>query len=144
VISFRDKAKFDKQAAVICLTSEQVKARQFPKKLSDKIKDAVKAGQFEGTKAQVFPILSGGMTIILLGLGKEAELTMTALRIYLRRAFFLGYLKKIKTVEVLCTRTEKKRPVPLSRLRLSAHTRGRNTLLPRKTTRPLIRKIISW
>ncbi|MBF0122518.1 MAG: leucyl aminopeptidase [Candidatus Omnitrophica bacterium] len=104
MISYRDNAGFDKDAAVVCLTVEQVKASTFPKQILGDIKKLVLAGQFEGNKGEVFPIIIGKKIILLLGLGKEKDLTMTALRVYLRRAFLSGNLKKAKTIEVLLSK----------------------------------------
>ncbi len=101
MILFREQAKFDKEAAVVCLSSEQVKASKFPKQVADDIKKVVLAHQFEGHKGEVFPLVVGKKIVLLLGLGKEKDLTMTALRIYLRRVFLSGNLKKAKTVEVI-------------------------------------------
>lgn len=101
VVSFRDKARFDKDAAVVCLTSEDVKASRFYSQIAGDIKKAVEAGQFEGRKGEAFPVLLGKKIVLLLGLGKEKDLTMTALRILLRRAFLSGNLRKAGSVEVV-------------------------------------------
>ena len=104
MISFCNSAKFDKDAAVICLTFEQVKTQKFPfadKIVGNELQKAVSAGQFEGGKSEMFPLVIGKRIVLLLGLGKEVDLTMTALRIALRRAFLSANLKKARTVEVV-------------------------------------------
>jgi leucyl aminopeptidase len=104
VISFRPTAKFDKDASVICFTTEQIKDGKYPfaqRVIQGELKKAVAAGQFDGAKGQLFPLVLGKKVVLLLGLGKEGELTMTALRIALRSAFLSANLKKAKTVEVV-------------------------------------------
>jgi leucyl aminopeptidase len=104
VISFRPKARFDKNAAVVCLTTEQVKEKKHPfshRAVQNEVAKAVAAGQFEGGKGQLFPVVMGKKVVLLLGLGKEADLTMTALRIALRQAFLSGNLKKAAAIEVV-------------------------------------------
>lgn len=104
MIAFREQFRFDKQATVVCLSSEQVKSSLFPPPIADEIRKAVHAGQFEGAKGEIFPLLAGTKVILLLGLGKEKDLTMTALRIGLRHAFLARSLKKLKTVEVILSK----------------------------------------
>ena len=101
MILFREQARFDKDATVVCLFLEQVKSSRFPKQVASDIKKAVLAGQFEGNKGEMFPIVLGKRIVLCVGLGKEKDFTMTALRIYLRRAFLSGNLKKARTVEVV-------------------------------------------
>jgi leucyl aminopeptidase len=104
VISFQPTAKFDKDAVVISLTTEQVKDEKYPfpqRALQHELKKAVAAGQFDGAKGQMFPLVMGKQVVLFLGLGKEADLTLTGLRIALRSAFLSANLKKARTVEVI-------------------------------------------
>ncbi len=112
MISFRPSAKFDKDSVLICLTTEQVKSRNFPfsdRTISFEIAKVIFSGRFEGAQAEMFPVIVGKRLVLLLGLGKASDLTLTSLRIYLRRAFLSPHLKKIRDVEVVAH--EAKEPV---------------------------------
>jgi leucyl aminopeptidase len=85
VISFRPQAKYDKDAAVVLLAAGQTHAR-FKKELE---------------KGEIFPVLEGERTFLFVGLGKTEKLSLTDLRIQVRKAFLSGYLKKAKTVEIV-------------------------------------------
>ncbi|MBF0594050.1 MAG: leucyl aminopeptidase [Candidatus Omnitrophica bacterium] len=104
MVSFYDKPRFDKQAAVVLLTKDQVqkKACPFPlKPVCEALQAAVDASQFEGGKGEMFPAVIAGKVVILVGLGKSADVSLTSVRIVLRRAFLSNPLKKLSTVEVI-------------------------------------------
>ena len=90
MISFHSKPKYDKDAAVILLTDGQTHAR-FKNKLE---------------KGEMFPVLEGGKTFLFVGLGKIDKLSLTDLRIQVRKACLSGYLQKAKTVEIIPHRRE--------------------------------------
>ena len=85
MISFRPQAKYDKDAAVVLLTSDQTHAR-FKNKLE---------------KGETYPVLEGAKTFLFVGLGKKDKLSLTDLRIQVRKALLSSYLKKAKTVEII-------------------------------------------
>jgi len=85
VISFRSQAKYDKDAVVVLLTAEQSHER-FKKELE---------------KGENFPVLDGQQISLFIGLGKADSLSLTDLRVQVRKAFLSGFLKKAKTVEIV-------------------------------------------
>jgi len=85
MISFRSKAKYDQEATVILLSSQQSDQR-LKKELE---------------KGEVFPILEDKKLFLLVGLGKADKLTLTDLRIQVRKAFLSSFLKKIKNIELV-------------------------------------------
>jgi leucyl aminopeptidase len=85
MISFRPKALYDKDATVVFLASGQTHAR-FKKELE---------------KGEIYPICEGARTFLFVGLGKTDKMTLTDLRIQVRKACLSGYLKKAKTVEIV-------------------------------------------
>ena len=85
MISFRPQAKYDKDAVVVLLTAGQTHAR-FKKALD---------------KGEIFPLLDGRRSFVFVGLGKAAKLSLTDVRIHVRKALLSGYLKKAKTVEII-------------------------------------------
>ncbi len=85
MISFRPKAKYDQESAVVLLTSLQ-KDKRLKKDLE---------------KGEVFPVVEGHRLLLFVGLGKADKLTLTDLRIQVRKALLSSYLKKIKTVELI-------------------------------------------
>jgi len=104
VISFRNSEKFDKEATIVLLDKEQVKGKSFPfkhKKLEEDIKDLIKNGQFSGDKDEMFPVVIKGGLVLLVGLGKPADLTLTALRIVVKKALMSSFLKKAKSIELI-------------------------------------------
>ncbi len=85
MIHFHAKPKFDKDAALVLLASGQTHA---------KLKKDLEKGE-------LFPILEGKRVILFAGLGKADKLSLTDLRIQVRRAFLSGYFKKAKTIEIV-------------------------------------------
>jgi len=85
MISFRAKAKHDKQASVVLLTDGQGHPR-----LKSKLE-----------KGEIFPVAEGRGLLVFVGLGKADKLSLTELRIQVRRAFLCSYLKNIKEVELV-------------------------------------------
>ncbi len=85
MITFSNKAGFDKQAAVVLLTKDQ--KHSLLKKDLD--------------KGEVFPVVEGKTLFLFVGLGKEKSLTLTGLRIEVRKALLSSLLKNIKDIEVV-------------------------------------------
>ncbi len=104
MVFFASKPGFDQQASVVLLTKEQVIQRHCPfqgKPVCDVLHSAISAFQFEGAKGEMFPAVVNGKVVILVGLGKTQDVTLTSLRIVLRRALLSAPLKKLFSVEIV-------------------------------------------
>ncbi len=104
MINFISRMMFDKGYAIVLLTSEQAKAAKFTcpvKAIAIAVNDALEAERFEGGKGEVLPLIVGKCCIVLLGLGKEKDLTMTVLRGLVRRVLMAPYFKKAADIEIL-------------------------------------------
>ncbi len=107
MISFIPKALFNKPAALVCLTAAQVSAGVVPvvdKGVAAALNAVLGSGKFEGTKGEMFPVVCGRCLVLLLGLGKEEELTLPSLRVLLRRALGASFFKKTADIEVVVHR----------------------------------------
>jgi leucyl aminopeptidase len=85
MISFSTKTKNNQEATVVLLTSAQNDKRL----------------KRELEKGEIFPIADGKRLLLFVGLGKEDKLSLTELRIQVRRAFMSSFLKKVKTIDVV-------------------------------------------
>jgi len=85
MILFRPQAQYDKDAVVILLTKDQTHAR-FKQELDN---------------GEIFPVIENKKTFLFVGLGKADSLSLTQLRIHIRKALLSDYLKKTKTVEII-------------------------------------------
>ena len=85
MIYFRPQAKYDKDANVVLLAAGQTHAR-FKNELE---------------KGEMFPVLEGPKTFLFVGLGKIEKLSLTDLRVQVRKACLSVYLQKAKTVEII-------------------------------------------
>ena len=104
MITFRSPAKFDKEAALLVMTQEQIDKKSFAFKGSQLQKDILsllKAGKFSADNGEVFPIISENKLVLLLGVGKQQELSLTTLRTSLKKALQSSFLSKIETVEIV-------------------------------------------
>jgi len=105
MITFRTQAGFDTSASVIFLTEEQVRSKKFNDiqwaSLREELAALVSSEQFHGKGCEVFPLSSDQQIVLLVGLGKESELTLTAVRSAVRKAIMSPYLKRSKSVELI-------------------------------------------
>jgi leucyl aminopeptidase len=85
VITFRPRPKNDKEATVVFMTSTQ-KDLRLKKELE---------------KGEIFPLLDGKKIVLFVGLGKVDKLSLTDLRIQVRKVFMSGFLRTIKEVELV-------------------------------------------
>ncbi len=85
MISFTPKSKHDQEATIVLLTS-----KQNDKRLKKDIE-----------KGEIFPFLEGKKYLLFVGLGNVDKLTLTDLRIQIRKALMSFFLKKVKSVEVI-------------------------------------------
>ena len=104
MVIFSNKFSSKDSSAVVFLTSEQTKDKEFVcsvKEASGAVKSVFAAGKFEGKKGETFPLLVGKSFVLLAGLGKEKDLTSTSLRVVARRAFLSSYFKTAKNIEIV-------------------------------------------
>jgi len=104
MISFRSTVKLDKQAAVILLDKEQVNKKTIAvanTSLKEAILAVIQSNQFSGDSGQIYPLAFNKKVILLAGVGKKTEASLTSLRIAVRTAFLSTYLSKVKDVEVV-------------------------------------------
>ncbi|HRZ40341.1 MAG TPA: M17 family peptidase N-terminal domain-containing protein, partial [Candidatus Omnitrophota bacterium] len=105
MIQFRSRPGFDAEASVIFLTEELMKAKNFKDfhwaSLESELTAFSSSKQFSGKGCELFPLSSGRQIILLVGLGKEAELTSTAIRSAVRKAVISSYLRHAKSVELI-------------------------------------------
>ena len=85
MILFRSKVLNDKDASIVFLASDQTHPR-----FKDKLE-----------KGEVYPVLEGAKTFLFVGLGKVDKLSLTDLRVQVRKAYSSAYLKKAKSVEII-------------------------------------------
>ncbi len=85
VITFRSKAKFDQPAVISLLTDNQTDPR-LQRKLD---------------KGEIFPVQEGKNLFVFVGLGKDKDLSLTSLRVQVRKAMQSSYLKEVKGLELL-------------------------------------------
>lgn len=98
--------KFSREsAAVILLTKEQVAGKEALFLEPADVKALYKAAgafNFEGNKGEMFPAIINERIIILVGLGKTSDVTMTSVRIVLRQALLSAPLRKIAAIDIIC------------------------------------------
>ena len=85
MILFSPHTNHDKDVTVVLLTAGQIHSR-FKKDLE---------------KGELYPVLEGSKSFLFVGLGKADKLSLTDLRIQVRKAFLSNYLQKAKTVEIV-------------------------------------------
>jgi len=105
MISFRSSAQFDQPAALVLLTKEQLQKNAVKdlrwSSLADEVKGLVKSKQFSAKSGELFPLSADDQIVLLLGLGKEADLDSTALRVELRKALLSPFVKKASSLEII-------------------------------------------
>jgi len=104
MITFRPTAKLDKKGAVILISKEQVKNQKYNfsnKALKAQISDLAKSGRFIGEHGEMFPLIDGKRVNIIVGVGSDKKLSLTALRVALRNALINSALGRISDIEVI-------------------------------------------
>ena len=110
VITFRPLAKLDKQVTVILIDKDQVKKKRFSftsKAIKDQIDILIRSDQFSGENEQIFPLLLNKKIILLAGIGTPKDLSLTALRITVRKALSSSALSKVKEIEIIPGKDER-------------------------------------
>ncbi len=104
MIKFYPTAKFDRDAAILMISKEQLDKKRFEFS-NDAIKSEIlslsKSGRFSADTDELFPINWSGRLILTLGIGKSESMTPTAFRISVRKALLSSYLKKISDIEII-------------------------------------------
>lgn len=104
IISFQPFLKFNKQAVVILLSEEQVQNKNYSipyPQIKGEMDSLIQSRSFLGEKGEIFPFLVDQKMVLLVGIGKEKDMSLTALRVTVRQAILCSYLKKIKELELL-------------------------------------------
>lgn len=85
MISFSNKSLANKEAVIVLLAKDQ-KHKLLKKDLE---------------KGELFPVIEDKVLYLFLGLGKEKSLTLTALRMEVRKALISSLIKNIKDIELI-------------------------------------------
>ena len=104
MIVFRSRAQFDKEATVVLVDQQQLASKNFSftnPKIKEEILALAQAKQFKADNGEIFPLLAGKRIVLVVGVGKSGETSLTALRITVRKALMSSYLKNVKDVEVV-------------------------------------------
>ncbi len=104
MITFRPLTKFDKQATIVLCDEEQVKQKSFSfsnASLKKELNSIINSKQFSGKDGQLFPVVVNNQVVLCVGVGQKKSLSLTALRISVRRALLSPYLREIKSLELI-------------------------------------------
>ncbi len=104
MIKVRPEFGFDRSSVIVLVTSEQVKAGKLPSKnkaLDQELGKAIRAVHFEGGNGEMVTTVVGEKAVLLVGLGKENEISRTAICVAVRRALLSAHLKKVSSVEIV-------------------------------------------
>jgi len=104
VIRFRPSAGFDKEAIVILLSKEAAQEGSVAlnnKEIERQIEGVCKANRFSGKDGELFPLFYEQSIIILVGIGSKKNLSLTGLRVALRKALVCSYLRPVKSIEII-------------------------------------------
>lgn len=104
MLTLQSTAKFNQKVAIVLLTKDQLKNREFNfnnAPLREAVARLFQAGQFTGGSAEIFPVAVGKCLVILVGLGEQNKLSLTELRIRVRTALRSTYLSKVESLECI-------------------------------------------
>lgn len=101
MIQFKDELSYDKDAVVLFVTAEMVENETLT------IDGFIKNAYFNGENSEIFPVITNNNLFLLVGLGKESELTETTLRTITRTALRSSFLKKMSSLEIVPHNHEK-------------------------------------
>ncbi len=104
MISYQYPAKLDKQATILLASKEQVKKRDFANlnsSIHNEVCRTLDINLFSGEREELFPVVIQKQIVLLVGIGDENKLSLTALRVVLRNALLSSYLKKTKEIEII-------------------------------------------
>ncbi|MFP4473230.1 MAG: leucyl aminopeptidase family protein [Candidatus Omnitrophota bacterium] len=105
MICFRTAPQFNTDAALIFLTEEQLKNHAIADldwpSLQEETEGLTRSRQFRAQKGEVFPLSSDDQMILLCGLGSEAKINPTAIRIAVRKSLSSSFIKQAKRIEMI-------------------------------------------
>lgn len=104
MIQFRSQAKFDKQATVILLEKGSTGKGKFSfsrLRLQKEISALVKSGKLTAEDGEIFPLVADDKLIVLVGIGKKEDLSLTALRTAVRKVLLSSFLSKVENIEII-------------------------------------------
>lgn len=104
MINFHEPAQFDKKGTIVLISEEQAKSKKYAinnKKIISELNFLVKAKQFNGENGQCFPLVHNDRVILLAGIGKKKNFSLSMLRIIVRNTVSSGNLRMIKDIEII-------------------------------------------
>ncbi|MCK5214216.1 MAG: leucyl aminopeptidase [Candidatus Omnitrophica bacterium] len=105
MIHFSQKASYKKSAEVILINQDQMAKKKFlhikQPAYSDILLSLTQNGQFEAKAGEIFPVAKDKQIILFVGMGKKADLSLTQVRIIIRKVLLFTHIKKIKNIEVI-------------------------------------------
>ncbi len=104
MIQFAASAKFNKSATVLLIEQQQIEKGQWNfsnRDIGQQISALYKSGHFHADNGERFPMIHKGRTVLLVGLGDLKELSLTSLRIAVRKAALSSYLSKKREIEIV-------------------------------------------
>ena len=110
MITFRTSTQFDKPVTVILVDEDQTRKKAFSfinKALTDQIAALARSDQFSGEDGQIFPLLLSNTLALLVGIGDPKDLSLTALRITVRKALLSSSLNKAQEFEIVLPKDDK-------------------------------------
>ena len=104
MINFRTSTKWDKEGIIIFIAQEQIHQKKLfiaHGALQEEIQSLIKNNQFSADHGEIIPLMIKDSTVLLVGLGKKSELSLTALRTTVRKAILSSFFNKIKEVAII-------------------------------------------
>ena len=84
--------------------SRQLQQKKFfagGESLKSNIQALAQTGQITGAQGELFPLFLNSRIILVTGLGKSSEHSLTALRIAVRKAILSSFLSRVKEIEIV-------------------------------------------
>ncbi len=103
-VSFQATAKYKRQANLVLIEKQQINNGNFLfsfPSLKREILSLRRTQRFTAENGEVFPLIIDKRFILLIGVGKKEETSLTTLRITIRKAFLSSYLNKIREIELI-------------------------------------------
>ena len=104
MIIFRPEVKIDKPVTVVLIDQDQVKNKIFTfssKGLKEQVNTLSQLGHFSGDDGELYPVLMEKKAILLTGIGDRKKLSLTALRMTLRKALLSPAASRAREIEIL-------------------------------------------
>jgi len=104
-IIFIKNLSFNKESLIILFSEEDVAKKNTSKiknkELQKNILEIIALHQFKGQKNEFFPIIFNKKIALIVGVGKENELSLTSLRRIIAKSILNPFLKRSRSVEIL-------------------------------------------